>query len=123
MKARRSNTKISSHGGAVPILKKIKEFGIPQVIRACLGKPKEQSKFGYEVVFIGGVLTALWGGTRLDHITKLKKKLNIIPGLKLPSHDTLGRVMKQLATEVQVKRVLGNKTEVFTHCNDNIPLN
>jgi hypothetical protein len=123
VKAIRSNIKISPHGGVVPILKKIKEFGIPQVIRACLGKRKEQSKYGYEDVFIAWVLTTLCGGTRLEHISKLKKKLNIIPGLKLPSHDTLGRVMKQLATEIQIKRNLGNNSDVYTHSNENIELN
>ncbi len=123
MKIIRSNTKVSPHGGVVPILKKIKEFGIPQVIRACLGKRKEQSKYGYEDVFIAWILTTLCGGTRLDHVTKLKNKLNIIPGLKLPSHDTLGRVMKQLATEVQVKRTIRNNGEASTHINENILLN
>lgn len=106
MKAIRSDIKVSPHGGVVPILKKIKEFGIPQVIRACLGKRKEQSKYGYEDVFIAWVLTALCGGTRLKHISNLDKKLNIIPGLKIPSHDTLGRVMKHLATEVQTKETV-----------------
>lgn len=125
MKAIRSNIKISPHGGAVPILKKMKEFGIPQVIRACLGKRKEQSKYGYDDVFIAWVLTALCGGTRLDHVTKLKKKLNIIPGLKIPSHDTLGRVMKKLATESFTSRSVSKSTNKlsFTDYNDNIPLN
>ncbi len=126
MKAKRSNTKISPHGGAVPILQKIKEFGIPQVIRGCLGKRKEQSRYGYEDVFIAWVLTALCGGTRLDHITKLKKKLNIIPGLKLPSHDTLGRVMKQVGSETITAKSITKKREgkiVFTEYTDNIKLN
>jgi hypothetical protein len=123
VKATRSNIKISPHGGAVPILKKIKEFGIPQVIRSTLGVRKKQSKYGYDDILIAWVLTSLCGGTRLDHITKLKKKLNIIPGLKLPSHDTLGRVLKKLASEVVIKRKLGNTSDVYTHCNENIPLN
>lgn len=126
MKAIRSNIKISPHGGVVPILKKIKEFGIPQVIRACLGKRKEQSKYGYDDVFIAWVLTSLCGGTRLDHITKLKKKLNIIPGLKLPSHDTLGRVMKKLATEIKTHRNINNAGVtkiVYTDYTDSIDLN
>lgn len=123
MKAVRSNIKISPHGGAVPILKKIKEFGIPQVIRGCLGKRKKQSKYGYEDVFIAWTLAALCGSTRLEHISKLRKKLNIIPGLKLPSHDTLGRVMKQLATEVETIKSKHNKKVAYTQCNDNIPLN
>lgn len=126
MKVIKSDIKISPHGGAVPILKKIKEFGIPQVIRACLGKRVEQSKYEYEDILIAWVLTSLCGGTRLDHVTKLKKKLNIIPGLKLPSHDTLGRVMKQLATETITARNINHSKEakiVFTDYNDNISMN
>lgn len=123
MKAVRSNIKISPHGGAVPILKKIKEFGIPQVIRSCLGTRKKQSKYGYDDVLIAWVLTALCGGTRLDHITKLKKKLNIIPGLKIPSHDTLGRVMKKLATEVETKTNTHNRSQATTTFNENLNLN
>jgi len=123
VKAIRSDIKVSPHGGVVPILKKIKEFGIPQVIRACLGKRKEQSKYGYDDVFIAWVLTSLCGGTRLDHITKLKKKLNIIPGLKVPSHDTLGRVMKKLATEIEAKSTSGNKRTATTTFNENLGLN
>lgn len=126
MKAVRSERNISPHGGAVPILKKIKEFGIPQVIRACLGKRVAQSIFGYEDILIAWVLTSLCGGTRLDHITKMKKKLSIIPGLKLPSHDTLGRGMKKLATETLTAcNISSKKTIKVTHAdyNDNIPMN
>lgn len=126
MKASRSDIKISPHGGAVPILKKIKEFGIPQVIRSVLGVRKKQSRYGYEDVFIAWILTALCGGTRLDHATKLKKKLNIIPGLKLPSHDTLGRVMKKLSGDVKTSRSISNDRNSrirFTDYDDNIPLN
>ncbi|OFY87045.1 MAG: hypothetical protein A3F72_17735 [Bacteroidetes bacterium RIFCSPLOWO2_12_FULL_35_15] len=126
MKAIRSNINITPHGGAVPILKKIKEFGIPQVIRTCLGKRVAQSTFGYEDILIAWVLTSLCGGTRLDHITNLKKKLSIIPGLKLPSHDTLGRGMKKMATETLTARTISNGAEgkiVFTDYDDNIPMN
>lgn len=123
MKAVRSNIKIIPFGGVVPILKKIKEFGVPQAIRSTLGVRKKQSRYGYEDVFIAWVLTALCGGTRLNDITKIKKKLNIIPGLKIPSHDTLGRVMKKLATEVVTKRNTHNKSLAYTQLNDNLPLN
>lgn len=126
MKAVRSERNISPHGGAVPILKKIKEFGIPQVIRTCLGKRVAQSVFGYEDILIAWVLTSLCGGTRLDHITKMKKKLSIIPGLKLPSHDTLGRGMKKLATETLTARNISHHKEakiIYTDYNDNIQMN
>lgn len=126
MKAKRSDIKISPHGGAVPILKKIKEFGIPQVIRSVLGVRKKQSRYGYEDVFIAWILTALCGGTRLDHVTKLKKKLNIIPGLKIPSHDTLGRVMKKLSGEVKTTRSISRDLHAkisHTDYDDNLKMN
>ncbi|MGQ0828920.1 MAG: transposase [Bacteroidota bacterium] len=126
MSARRSNMKISPFGGAVPILKKIKDFGIPQLIRSTLGTRKKQAQYGYEDGLIAWVLTSLCGGTRLDHVTKLKKKLSIIPGLKLPSHDTLGRVMKKLATATVAASTVSSKKKVrVTHAdyNDNIPMN
>lgn len=126
MKAIRSNINISPYGGAVPILRKIKEYGIPEVIRSTLGVRKKQSRYGYDDVFIAWILTALCGGTRLDHITKLKKKLPKMPGLKMPSHDTLGRVMKKLATVETVGEVISKegKGEVtYTKYNENIQLN
>lgn len=126
VKAIRSNINISPYGGAVPILKKIKEYGIPQVIRSTLGVRKKQSRYGYDDVFIAWVLTALCGGTRLDHITKLKKKLPKMPGLKMPSHDTLGRVMKKLATKEKVGSVISKAEKGIvtqTRYNENIQLN
>lgn len=100
MKARRSNRKITPFGGAIPVLKQIRDFKIPELIQECLGTRVKQAKYGYEDVIIAWMLTNLCGGMRLDHITKLRKSLSIIPGLNLPSHDTLGRVMKSLATDV-----------------------
>jgi hypothetical protein len=126
VKAKRSHIKISPHGGVVPILRKLKEFGIPQVIRSTLGVRKKQSRYGYDDVLIAWVLTSLCGGTRLEHISKLKKKLNIIPGLKLPSHDTLGRVMKKLATDTEMGSNVSKKEKakiVYTDYNDNLVMN
>lgn len=57
------------------------------------------------------MLTNFCGGLRLDHITKLKKSLNIIPDLKLPSHDTLGRVMKSLSTELTITQNTGHSID------------
>lgn len=125
MKAKRSNKKISPYGGIVPILKKVKELGIPQAIRSVLGTRKKQSRYGYDDVFIAWVLTALCGGKRLDHITELKKHLNIFPGLKLPSHDTLGRVMKKLASKISAEKNMNYKKAKITinDYDNNIILN
>jgi len=126
VKATRSHIKRCPHGGVIPALHKIKEFGIPQVIRKCLGTRNYRALYGYEDIFIAWMLTSFCGGSRLDHITKLKKKLSIIKGLKLPSHDTIGRCLKTLATETFTTRRVSKAAEgkiSHTKYNDNIQLN
>ncbi len=127
MKAIQVNRNISPYGGIVPVLKAINKFRIPQAIRSCLGKRVTQATYGYEDIFISWILTSLCGGYRLDHITKYRKRLSFIKDLKLPSHDTLGRVMKKLATEIIEERGVTthwkNPKETITHYNENIKLN
>jgi hypothetical protein len=127
MKAILSNKNITTLGGIVPVLKSIKEYGIPQVIRSSLKQRRNQARYGYDDIILGWVLTTLNGGTRLEHISKLKKKFSIVPRLKLPSHDALGRGMKQLSSETLISESItkhGDKTKIVTsEYNDNISLN
>jgi len=126
VKFRRSYKKVTPHGGIIPILKKIKEFGIPQVIRKCLGKRVKQAQYGYDDGLIAWVCTSLSGGKRIDHVTKMKKKLSIIPNLKLPSDATLGRLLKKLKTETITSRSISEDAKAkirYTDHNDNIPMN
>lgn len=115
LKAIRSDRKITPFGGVIPVLKQIKAFKIPQLIRESLGSRVKQAQYSYEDVIIAWMLTNLCGGLRLDHITKFKKSLNIIPELKLPSHDTLGRVMKSLSTELTVTQNTGHTADKRGH--------
>lgn len=123
MKAIRSNRKITPFGGAVPVLKLIKDFKIPELIRECLGTRVKQAKFGYDDAIISWMLTNLCGGRRLDHMRKTKKALDLIPDLNIPSPVTLGRLMKTLATELTTTRNIskgGKKARIiFSEINDN----
>lgn len=123
MKAIRSNRKITPYGGIVPILELIKKCKVPQAIRSTLGKRVDWATYEYDDVFIAMILTILCGGKRIDHISKLRKKLDLIPNLKLPSHDTLGRVMKKLATENDKNESKENHRVSYAIINDNLPLN
>lgn len=102
MKIVKSDRKISSFGGTLPVLKFLRDFKIPELIRECLGTRVKQAKYSYEDVLTAWMLTNFCGGYRLDHITSRRKHLSVIPDLKLPSHDTLGRVMKKLATDISL---------------------
>ena len=126
MKVKNINTKMTPHGGAIPILKAIKDHKIHKIIRSSLGSRKKRSIYEYDDIFIAWMLTAFCGGNRIAHITKLQSKLNIIPNLKLPSHDTLGRAMKELATDSNEVRNISRERIAkirYTQYNDNIAMN
>lgn len=119
MKIQYSDRNISPFGGIVPILKTIKDCGVPKVIRDTLGNRCARAEFSYEDVFISWILTSLCGGMRLDHISRLKNKLSIIPGLEIPSHDVLGKVLKSLARKEPTKKdsVVGRGNKMHVHTN------
>lgn len=126
MKTRRTNRRSTPHGGVIPILSKLREFGVPQVIRKCLGERKKQAKYSYADMCMAWILTSMCGGKKLEHISKMKKKLSVLKRIKLPSHDTLGRVMKQLAEEVKTDISITKKRIgkiVQTDYDDNIKMN
>jgi hypothetical protein len=125
-KVRKSNKNISPHGGVVPILNKLQQLEIPKLIRQCLPKRKHNALYGFDDVFVAWTLASLCGATRLEHLQDLKEKLAIIPDLKIPSHDTVGRVFKSLGTPIREKRGISNKKEgriSYTRVNDNLMLN
>lgn len=126
MKATRSHTKSTPHGGVIPILKKIQDLGIPQIIRKNLGERVKQAKYAYHDIIISWTLGTLCGCKRIEQITDYRNKLSIIPGLNLPSHDTIGRIMKKLATETKIHRSITTNKEAeinYTHHNENHNLN
>lgn len=104
-----SSRKISKCGGSVFVLKKLKQFGIDRLINNSLGTRKKQCRYSYADVLISWILTTYCTGIRLNKISDLKENLNIIPDLKIPSHDTLGRAMKKLATEMNEKENISGR--------------
>ena len=126
MKARRAYKPTTPFGGILPILKTLREYGVPQLINRCLGERPKQSRYAYSDTFIGWTVATLCGGSSLLHISKYKKKLSIIPGLKVPSHDTLGRVMKKLSEEVKTTHSVTHKAKasiVYSDYDDNLKMN
>ena len=99
------SSNITPFGGVIPILKTVKDFRIPQTIDKILGSRLKQSKYKKSDIIISWLMTNFCGGQRLDHITQHRKNLLIINKMKIkiPSHDTLGRVFKKLATKTITK--------------------
>lgn len=117
-----SNEKVTPYGGLIPILKLIKDSKIPQLIRSFTKKRPFWSTFSNEDAIIGLAMNIFCGKNRISQIERFRKKLSIIPNLKLPSHDTIGRVLKNLSTVSYTKETV-DKFVTKTEVNYNSPLN
>lgn len=120
-----SDKKITTRGGLIPILKHIKACGIPQVIRSCVKKRPFWSTFTNEDIFISLAMNVFCGKNRISQIENIRSKISIIPGLKIGSHDAIGRALKSLITENTLVETFSNKTQLISYptINYNTPLN
>ncbi len=119
-----SDKKITTRGGLIPILKHIRKCKIPQVIRSCVEKRPFWSTYANEDIFIGLAMNMFCGKKRISQIENIRSKISIIPGLKLGSHDTLGRALKNLATKNTVVETFNKRQQQFIKAtiNYNEPL-
>lgn len=117
---------MSPYGGLVPVLKKVKEHGIPQLINSHLGKKVKQSRYSHADIFINWIIVALCNGRSINHIDKVRDKLPFMKRLRVASHDTIGRGMKRLAGEVKIVKTISrdkkHKKRIM-EVDDNITLN
>jgi hypothetical protein len=116
---RRNPKEVGTLGGIVPILHNIEKCGIPTAIKKALGKRPKQSIYTFDDVLLGWVMTSLCQGKRILNIEKYAKQLKKFPIVKIPSHDTIGRVLKSLATDtVPVPSVSGWGKNMSIHMNE-----
>jgi hypothetical protein len=93
--------KSSRYGGVLPMLKKLRDFKIPELISQCLGERVPQAKYSYESVILSFMMTTYCKGFKILNVEQVKEDLQVIPEMVVPSHDTIGRMLKRLATESQ----------------------
>ena len=120
-----SDKKITTRGGLIPILKHIKACGIPQIIRSCVKRRPFWSTYTNEDIFIGLAMNVFCGKSRISQIENIRSKISIIPGLKIGSHDAIGRALKNLATKNTIVESFSHKTQLLIKAmvNYNEPLN
>ena len=121
MKIEKSDKIVNPYSGINFVLQEIETCGIRNLIDNHLGKRSDDCEYSYSDVII-----ALWtiffcGGDCAEDITEhLGKHLKKIPGLKVPSADTILRCQKELKTE---KEIDTNKKGIVNELNKNIVLN
>lgn len=94
---------INPFGGLNFVVEEIKKTGINTLIDSELGFRPSQSKYHYSDVFMALWLIFFSGGDCAEDIEEHLQDCFIgLPGVKIPSADTILRVQKELATEKQI---------------------
>lgn len=125
MKVQSPDILVTRYGGIIPIMEELIRKGIPNLIdSAMLDMPRaKQSKYKYSDMFMSWIAASLCGATRVDNITGLQNELNVIPGLNVPSHDTIGRLMKQIVSEVEGYNRVSQEAVTYNQWDENLRLN
>lgn len=114
------NGNITAFGGIFHVLNTIKASGVAKAIDMMLGERGSKEAFKYSEIFGALCATYMCGGDCLEDIEHIHRDLESAPGVRIPSPDTNGRVLKSLSTEnLHYKSASGNVYDV----NDNSRLN
>ena len=91
---------IATFGGIFQIMELFERLGLGRLVDSSLGKRDSSwNAFQYSEVFETLFCNYLCGGDCLEDINMLAPQLSLRPGTRIPSADTVGRVLKSLATE------------------------
>jgi len=121
MKIEKSNQSINPFSGINFIIQELNNSGVKRKIDECLGSRSSDCEYSYSDTIIALWAIFLCGGDCAEDITEhLGVHLKKIPGLKVPSADTILRCQKELKTE---KDVYLSENGVINEFNTNIPLN
>ncbi|MBK9672311.1 MAG: hypothetical protein IPO70_08655 [Bacteroidetes bacterium] len=123
MKLSRSNRQVGKYGGLVPILKRIEQCRIAQLITSELGSRVKQAEYSHADTILGWSVSAFCGGKRINYVSKITKELKLFRGLRIPSHDTIGRELKKLAHKDERVKGMHNDAQNYIYYNDNLRMN
>jgi hypothetical protein len=125
-RAKFSDDNVHSHGGVVPMLKKLNALKIPELINSILGKRPPQCKYPFDKAIISYIMSNFCFGHALRRIKHASNNLSIIQGLRFPNHSTLGRIFKKLSTQTEYTSSVNLKNDTETKYyaqNENYKLN
>lgn len=112
---------INPFGGLNFVVEEIKKTGINTLIDSELGFRPSQSKYHYSDVFMALWLIFFSGGDCAEDIEEHLQDCFIgLPGVKIPSADTILRVQKELATE---KKIFISDQGIVHEFNINMAMN
>lgn len=126
MKANQPNIVATRYGGMIPIVQEMIRRGIPEMIDSSMNEvlPRaKQSKYKYSDMFMTWIAAAMCGAKRVDNVTALMSDLEVIAGLNVPSHDTIGRLMKKIAAPIVKEERVSPRMVTMNEWDNNIPLN
>ena len=91
---------IATYGGIFKIMELFERLGLGKLVDSSLGKRDASwNAFQYSDVVETLFCNYLCGGDCLEDVNMLAPQLSLRPNNRVPSSDTVGRVLKSLATE------------------------
>lgn len=126
MEQNKSDILTTRFGGVIPIIKEMIKRGMPELIDSSLeaiAPRKHNCKYSFSDMFLSWIAASLCGATRIDNVTGLRKELEVISELNIPSHDSMGRLMKQISQPINSIDRVTQENASLNEWDDNISLN
>ncbi len=122
IKVEHTNSGENIFGGINVIIHEMKKLGIDKLIDSHLGKRVKQAKYSTGEILMYWMYGLLCGANKFDKISKINKNFKNIPHLngKLPSRDTIRRMMQKLATPNKVEQNFSNSRVSEVNNNDKL---
>lgn len=102
--------KINPFGGINYIKNYLDHSKIASLINRQLGNRVTQSKYSYADTILGWAYCNIAGCKRLEDSVHIKEHLQTIPGIKIPSPDRIGGIMKKLSPKTTIESATTDKT-------------
>src|SRR5918998_4142040 len=99
MKVQQVRETINPFGGIHFVIKQCKEQGLDRFINEQLGSRSEEAEYSYSDGLLALSYSHLCGASCAEDINTLSEHIGYYPGLRLPSTDTVLRILKELKVE------------------------
>lgn len=103
MKVQQVSQIVSPFGGLPFVVEQIKRHGIDQFLDEQMGKRSSEALYKYSDGILATAYSHLCGSSCIEDINTFSEHIGFDPHLKLPSADTVLRMMNELKTETKIK--------------------
>ncbi|QZE12748.1 IS1380 family transposase [Halosquirtibacter laminarini] len=117
-----SKSQLTAFGGLCLVNKHLQSFGVKEFINKSFGNRGKGANYSYSDIILTQAYTVFCGGSSIENVNYIREEcLNYLPGISVPSADTILRSNKELSVPcsfIETKSNNENKINVNTKMND-----